>query len=227
MSLLLRVPSILSQITDLCLHCIVQVDLEFADSCRWEWFCCPPDTSHSDATPDPTHLQRLSLSCAYWPSSSDSGHRLLLKCVPISSNGKQGDPETAMSAVVADSPKVTPITKRHLLTPFRLAESDTFRMVTYNTLAGAFTSDEYARNILYSYCDPNVLSIEYRQGRIVHELLGYNADVLSLQEVGTDTFRDFFLPALNSKGYDGCHVPKSGLVSGLEATFHFLPMNFP
>jgi mRNA deadenylase 3'-5' endonuclease subunit Ccr4 len=92
-------------------------------------------------------------------------------------------------------------------------------MVSYNTLAGAFTSDAYAHNVLYPYCDPGVLRIEYRQGRIVHELLGYNADVLCLQEVGTDTFEQFFLPALNSKGYDGCYVPKSGMVSALFHKF--------
>lgn len=92
-------------------------------------------------------------------------------------------------------------------------------MVTYNTLAGAFTADKYAHRVLYPYCDPNLLSIDYRQGRIVHELLGYNADVLSLQEVGTDTFRDYFLPALSSKGYEGCHMPKSGSVSDLAAWF--------
>lgn len=181
--------------------------------CQWEWFRCPPTTDH---TPDHTHLQWLSKSRVYWPSDADSDHKLLLKCVPISSDGRRGDQETTLSAVVAESPKVTPITRRHLLTPFRLAQSDAFRMVSYNTLAGAFTTEEYSRKVLYPYCDPSVLGIEYRQGRIVHELLGYNADVLCLQEVGTDTFRHFFLPALNSKGYEGCHMPKPGSVSLLS-----------
>ncbi len=86
-------------------------------------------------------------------------------------------------------------------------------MVTYNTLAGLFTGEDYSRKVLYPYCDPTALDIKYRQGRIAHELIGYNADVLSLQEVGTTTFSKFLLPALRDKGYDGCYEQKSGQVN--------------
>lgn len=201
---------------------LFQVEVEFANTCQWEWFRCPLDLPHSDPTPDPTHLEKLSISHTYWPSDVDSGRKLLLKCIPVSTDGKEGESKTVLSDVVSESPKVTPITKRHLLTPARLSQPDVFRMVTYNTLAGIFTADSYARNILYPYCEPAALDIEYRQGRIVSELLGYNADVLCLQEVGTDTFRGHFLPALHSKGYEGCHAQKSGSVSD-----HAFPCNAP
>lgn len=118
-----------------------------------------------------------------------------------------------MSPLVTESQKVTPITRRHLLTPARMAQPNAFRMVTYNTLAGVFTSDEYSHKVLYPYCDPAALDIEYRRARIVQELIGYNADIFALQEVGTDCYEKFFLPALKDKGYDGCHMQKSGMVS--------------
>lgn len=121
---------------------------------------------------------------------------------------------TTVSAVVAESPRATPITRRHLLTPARLSQADAFRVVSYNTLAGQFTTDQYARTVLYPYCDPVALQVEYRQGRMVHELLGYNADILSLQEVASSMFTDFLQPALRDKGYEGCHMQKSGSVSG-------------
>ena len=191
---------------------------EFADLslCEWEWFRCLENfcpSSSQLSSCDHTHLQRVGTSCVYWPSDTDTNCKLLLKCTPVSPDGKRGDPVTKMSALVRESPKVTPITRRHLLTPARLAHPEAFRMVTYNTLAGVFTEDEYAQKVLYPYCDPAALDIRYRQCRIMHELIGYNADVLSLQEVGTTTFHRFFLPALRDKGYEGCYKQKSGQVN--------------
>ena len=195
-----------------------QVTLEFTDFylCRWEWFRCAPGLSDSDPTPNPSHLERVGTSHSYWPSDADCGRRLLLCCTPISTTGKIGDRVTALSAVVVQSPKDTPITRRHLLTPARLAEPGAFRVVSYNTLASVFTSTEHAHNELYSYCDPTALKNEYREGRLAHEVVGYNADVLCLQEVGTDTYTTFLLPALRDKGYDGCHMEKPGSVSGIS-----------
>ena len=193
-----------------------QVELEFTDFylCRWEWFLCPKDLHGNSPTlassHDPTDLQRVSTARVYWPSDRDASCKLLIRCTPFSADGREGEPVTKLSAAIRESPKVTPITRRHLLTPARLARPQAFRVVTYNTLAGVFTVDDYSHNVLYPYCDPAALDIQYRQGRIVHELIGYNADVLCLQEVGTSTFHKFFLPAMRDKGYEGCHETKAG-----------------
>ena len=118
-----------------------------------------------------------------------------------------------MSPVVTSGPTVTPITRRHLLTPGRLAAPDEFRVVTYNTLAEPFTATTYAHEILYPYCDPSALDIDYRQSVIVHELLGYNADVICLQEVDLKSFQRFICPSMKDKGYEGYHQQKSGMVN--------------
>lgn len=198
--------------------------------CKWRWFRHPlPDANHTTVSSPsltvsvPDHTQQvLSTNYTYWPSEEDAGHQLLLECTPVSPNGDTGVPVTALSlAVVSQSPRDTPIIRRHLQTPWQLAEPDLFRMVTYNTLASTFTSDSYAREVLYPYCDPNALCTEYRQGRLVQEVIGYNADVINLQEVKTSEFGKFFLPVFKDKGYDGFHQQKSGNVSMCFIQNHF------
>ena len=192
-----------------------QIEIEFTVpySCKWTWKRYPV-SSDPELLPDSTVLQVVGNSIVYWPSDEDLDHRLLLECVPISPDGNRtGVLRTTISPVVISGPTVNPITRRHLLTPAHMAAPDQFRVVTYNTLAEPFTSSPHARERLYPYCDPSALDIDYRQCLIVHELLGYNADVMCLQEVDRKTFDRFLLPSLKDKGYDGCHQPKSGMVS--------------
>lgn len=195
--------------------------LEFSDLhlCKWGWFRCPlPGASHASSHHSSEHIHRvLGTEYTYWPSEEDAGHQLCVECTPTSLDGRIGESVTTTSPVITSlSPKDTPITRRHLLTPGQLAEPDRFRMVSYNTLASIFTADTYAQNVLYPYCKPSDLDIGYRQGRLVHELIGYNADVMSLQEVGTSTFEKFFLPAFKDKGFESFHQQKPGSVSILD-----------
>lgn len=189
--------------------------MEFTDitSCQWIWRLLPES---SDTLPSPEDLLKLPIagnSLVYWSSQEDAGRRLVLECLPCSLVGRAAPSQLALSPVITDMPRDTPITRRHVYTPTHLDSSAQFRVVTYNTLAEPFSSSEYAQNILYPYCDPSALHIHYRQSLIVHELLGYNADVICLQEVGTRTFQCYLYPALRDKGYDGCFTQKSGMVS--------------
>ena len=207
--------------------------MEFSDVylCKWKWFRHPVlDASHPSSPQQTSEDTRTSLedtrtlsentrkilstSYTYWPSEEDAGYQLFVECTPTSSDGRTGELVTALSPVItSQSPRDTPITRRHLLTPWQLAEPDHFRMVTYNTLASIFTEESYARDVLYPYCEPSALDIQYRQGHLVHELIGYNADVISLQEVGTMTFEKFFKPVFLEKGYESFYQKKHGSVS--------------
>lgn len=193
---------------------LCQVEVEFADlaACKWTWRCLPNKDSESDLL-ETNLLPVVNNTWVYWPSASDVGHRLLVECIPCSADGRTGTASHIVSPVVADRPQVTPITQRHLYTPAHLANEDQFRVITYNILAEPFTNSTHARNVLYPYCDPVALSIGYRQSLIVHELLGYNGDVICLQEMGSRTYERYLLPALRDKGYDGCFFQKSGMVS--------------
>lgn len=162
----------------------------------------------------------MGTSHTYWPSEADAGYQLLLECTPISPIGKIGESVTALSpTIVSQSPRETAIIRRHLQTPWQLGQRDLFRMVTYNTLAAIFTADGYAAKVLYPYCDPSALDIQYRQGRLMQELAGYNADIINLQEVETLTFEKYFLPVFKDIGYAGFHQIKSGTVNEGEAIF--------
>ena len=121
---------------------------------------------------------------------------------------------TASSVPVRDGPACysSPITRRHQLTPSHLGSSSAFRFVSYNVLADPYATSDHARKVLYPYCNPEALTIDYRQNLIFHELLGYHADVISLQEVGTRLFNSYLLPAMKQRGYDGCYEAKGSQV---------------
>lgn len=195
------------------------MEVEFTDLsvCKWTWRRLPISSSNPSVNQypeiEPESLPVVNTTLVYWPSKDDVGHQLLVECLPASTDGRTGTPSQILSPVVTDPPQVTPITHRHLYTPARLAANNQFRVITYNILAEPFTNSAYAHNVLYPYCDPNALHISYRQSQIVHELLGYNGDVICLQEMGSKTYERYILPALRDKGYDGCFRQKSGMVS--------------
>lgn len=94
----------------------------------------------------------------------------------------------------------------------------------YNVLC-----DKYATRQMYGYCPSWALTWEYRkkvrfaliakalqaikffphQQAILDEIRHYSADIISLQEVETDQFYNFFKPELKNDGYEGIFSPKS------------------
>ncbi|KAG8233684.1 hypothetical protein J437_LFUL008115 [Ladona fulva] len=62
---------------------------------------------------------------------------------------------------------------------------------------------------MYGYCPGWALQWDYRKKGILNEIRHYAADIISLQEVETDQFHNFFLPELKADGYDGIFSPKS------------------
>lgn len=79
-----------------------------------------------------------------------------------------------------------------------------YTVMCYNVLC-----DKYATRQLYGYCPSWALNWEYRKKGIIEEIRHYSADIISLQEVETDQFYNFFLPELKRDGYDGIFSPKS------------------
>ncbi|KAL3216767.1 hypothetical protein MRX96_032815 [Rhipicephalus microplus] len=82
--------------------------------------------------------------------------------------------------------------------------STSFTVMCYNVLC-----DKYATRQVYGYCPVWALSWEYRRKGIIDEIRHYAADIISLQEVETEQFHEFFLPELRRDGYDGIFSPKS------------------
>ncbi|VDN56441.1 unnamed protein product [Dracunculus medinensis] len=80
----------------------------------------------------------------------------------------------------------------------------TFTVLCYNVLC-----DKYATSSLYSYCPSWALHWDYRKSLIVKEIRHYEADIITLQEVETKQFFNFFQPELELIGYSGIFSPKS------------------
>ena len=51
--------------------------------------------------------------------------------------------------------------------------------------------------------------LNFRKDMILRELMGYDADVLCMQEVQADHFENFLYPQLNQLGYEGLYKQKT------------------
>ncbi|XP_062603774.1 uncharacterized protein LOC134265565 isoform X2 [Saccostrea cucullata] len=87
-----------------------------------------------------------------------------------------------------------------------------FTVMCYNVLC-----DKYCTRQMYGYCPTWALNWEYRKKGIIDEIRHGAADIISLQEVETDQFHNFFLPELQRDGYDGIFSAKSRARTMTEA----------
>ncbi|TRY54722.1 hypothetical protein DNTS_031248 [Danionella cerebrum] len=88
--------------------------------------------------------------------------------------------------------------------PERSRATALITVMCYNVLC-----DKYATRQLYGYCPSWALNWSYRKKSIMQEILSCNADIISLQEVETEQYFNFFLLELSKQGYDGFFSPKS------------------
>jgi len=91
-----------------------------------------------------------------------------------------------------------------LATPVRSRPACIFTVLCYNVLC-----EKYATRQMYGYCPTWALDWMYRRKAILAELKHYSADIITLQEVMTDQFYNFFLPELQQDGYTGIFAAKS------------------
>ncbi|XP_059378347.1 CCR4-NOT transcription complex subunit 6-like isoform X1 [Carassius carassius] len=88
--------------------------------------------------------------------------------------------------------------------PERTRPTALLTVMCYNVLC-----DKYATRQLYGYCPSWALNWSYRKKSIMQEILSCNADIISLQEVETEQYYNYFLLELSKQGYDGFFSPKS------------------
>ncbi|CAB1325253.1 unnamed protein product [Coregonus sp. 'balchen'] len=88
--------------------------------------------------------------------------------------------------------------------PDQTRPSALFSVMCYNVLC-----DKYATRQLYGYCPSWALNWEYRKKSIMQEIMNCSADIISLQEVETEQYYQYFLPELKEQGYEGFFSPKS------------------
>lgn len=80
----------------------------------------------------------------------------------------------------------------------------TFSVLCYNILC-----DTFATRQKYGYCPMSALAWDKRKDLLMKEIVFYNADIVSLQEVETEQYFNYFLPEMSNLGYKGTFAAKS------------------
>ena len=151
----------------------------------------------------------------FTPSSQDIGALVKLTCHPARRRDKEdGAPYSVHSRLaVSAGPGSCPFETRHAFTSSP-APQEQIRTVCYNLLADLYADSDFSRRNLFPYCPPYALDMEYRRQLLLKEILGYNADLVCLQEVDSKVF-DFDLSVvLKQRGdFEGDFSKKGGQVS--------------
>jgi mRNA deadenylase 3'-5' endonuclease subunit Ccr4 len=85
---------------------------------------------------------------------------------------------------------------------------DDIRVMSYNVLADQYTSKSGPKPDKMAYCSREVLQRGRRMPLLMHEILSYRADIVSLQEVDSKLYHSFYYPVLASQGYQGFFTNK-------------------
>ena len=148
-------------------------------------------------------------------------HYLKLIVTPGNAEGVYGPPvEHVCKNIIQAGPGPCPFETRHCFTKKRL-DGDSLRVVSYNILADLYADSDYTRTHLFPYCPAYALKIDYRKQLFIKEILGYNSDILCLQEVDMKIFDFDLRPVLEDvqNGFKGIIAQKGTCGEGI-ATFY-------
>ncbi|XP_029007355.1 2',5'-phosphodiesterase 12 [Betta splendens] len=201
-----------------------KLEIEFGDlqDCEFTWYKenvpnASPEADDKVPGQD-TGWTHTGCGRVHVPSNQDIGCRLKLRCTPKDGSRSGVAKELVSVGTVEAGPGACTFDNRHLYT-VKVVEWPVVRVVSYNILADVYAQTELSKTVLYPYCAPYALQLDYRQNLIKKELSGYNADVLCLQEVDKGVFLDSLIPALDAFGLDGVFRIKEKQYEGL-ATFY-------
>ncbi|XP_033333947.2 2',5'-phosphodiesterase 12 [Megalopta genalis] len=156
----------------------------------------------------------------YTPKLSNMGYKLKVSCIPR--NNDQIGPmiEVVSNGVVEAGPGPCPFETRHTFTQSNLS-GKSFRVTSYNILAGVYSETGFSKETLYPYCPQYALSKNYRKLLILKELIGYNADIICLQEVDLKVYEDDLVPFLSTLNYNGICNLKNESREGLAIFYNW------
>lgn len=197
-----------------------KLELDFADrhSTQFQWYRGKMPKSNRE---DQIEWEEIGTGFSFIVRTEDIGYRIKLKIIPKTTDGKRTGPavEAIAKNEVEAGPGYCPFECRHLFTEKRLQGND-LRVCTYNILADYYADTEDGRTKLFSYCPQYAIDIEYRKQLILKELVGYNADILCLQEVDFKVFDLDLIPFLGEQCLmHGVHNKKGTTPEGLATFF--------
>ncbi|XP_017065397.2 2',5'-phosphodiesterase 12 [Drosophila eugracilis] len=158
----------------------------------------------------------------YLVKPEDVGYYLKFELTPRNEQGIDGPVvEKILSSAVQESPGLCPFQKRQTHTPDYLSNPNEIRVITYNLLADLYASSDYAGSTLFSYCPSKYLQKDYRKPLFINEIIGYNSDLICLQEVDQRIF-DFDLKEILEQppyNFQGLMAPKGKCAEGVAIFF--------
>ncbi|XP_064598396.1 2',5'-phosphodiesterase 12-like [Liolophura sinensis] len=154
----------------------------------------------------------VSTERVFTPLNAHINHRLKLTCTPRNSTMTGDEVSIEPEMEIEAGPGKCPFEKRCEHTK-DLTPSGSFRVVSYNILADLYADSDFSRNVLYPYCPPYALHIDYRKQLFVKELQCYNADLICLQEVDRKVFINDIRPFFEMLGLESLHRSKAGEVN--------------
>lgn len=86
-------------------------------------------------------------------------------------------------------------------------ESLEFAVLSYNVLSQDLLEEH---QYLYTKVDPKCLTWKFRASRILRVIQASHANIICLQEVQADHYKEFFTPQLASMGYRGIYKKRTG-----------------
>ncbi|XP_055913295.1 2',5'-phosphodiesterase 12 [Eupeodes corollae] len=180
-------------------------------------------TWYKGKKPSSGNLQQIEwikcgIGLSYTTSTADIGYLIKLELQPGNASCLGPSVEAISKNEVQAGPGKCPFEERHVFTANRL-NGDKFRVVSYNILADLYADSDHTRTFLFPYCPPYALSIDYRRQLFIKEIIGYNADVLCLQEVDTKVFDLDLKPILLEKEYHGLMQQKGSSGEGVATFF--------
>ncbi|KAG8176858.1 hypothetical protein JTE90_027162 [Oedothorax gibbosus] len=204
-----------------------KVELEYCseEQCSFSWYRSISEADAKDLSRWNVHkignenLVYLSDSFFYITAESDLGCRLRVSCLPKCGE-KIGLEVTAASCnPVEAGPSKCPFEDRHKFTKERTGNGKV-RCISYNILADCYADSEAARNDLFPYCPLEALELDYRKQLYLKEIIGYNGDIICLQEVDRKVFHNDLVPVLTSTGLEGHYSEKGGqVIEGLSCFY--------
>ncbi|XP_018394353.1 PREDICTED: 2',5'-phosphodiesterase 12 [Cyphomyrmex costatus] len=155
----------------------------------------------------------------YVPSVTDIGCHLKISCEPRNESDSGSRMEVESKNVVEAGPGECPFDIRHQFTKHKLL-GRSFRVISYNILADTYADSDFSKDVLFPYCPQYALDMGYRKQLILKEIIGFNSDIMCLQEVDKNIYEYDLLPSLYMLNYDGVFVTKNEISEGLATFFN-------
>ncbi|KAK9310777.1 hypothetical protein QLX08_000077 [Tetragonisca angustula] len=155
----------------------------------------------------------------YVPSKSDLGCKLKVSCIPRNSEECGPIIESVSNGTVEIGPGTCPFNARHTFTKNKLSDKS-FRVTSYNILANIYSETATSKETLYPYCPHYALSMDYRKLLILKELIGYNSDIICLQEVDASVYANDLQLSLTTLNYGSIYNLKNDMREGLAIFYN-------